>query len=175
MDLADFAPEYANNHAAFRSFHWRAEPEHSERWAIVYMSTRDSGLVAESNASVYERELRRFTSGSHPSVVAESHSHWACGYVDGYRIRVYRADGEVTKAFLAFMALKCAESDYPILDSADHSERVTIAMEEAWGHDLANRVEHCETAGVSIFEARRDAVFELSDALYQRLSDYVNS
>jgi hypothetical protein len=53
----------------------------------------------------------------------EHHNHWACGWVDGYSIRVFR-DGQVTEAFRTYFNLQQRLADYPVLDEDDYSNRV---------------------------------------------------
>ena len=56
--------------------------------------------------------------------VGESHNHWACGWVDGYRIRVYRGEKrEITNAFKAWCEIQERLSNYPLLDEEDYSRR----------------------------------------------------
>src|SRR5262245_12387228 len=97
LDYESLAAEYANNHAKFQCFAWFDRPENSERWAIVYTSNRDSDILDKANAKAIDDELAQFVECG--DVVAESHSHWAVGYVDGYAIRVYDLDGNITAAF----------------------------------------------------------------------------
>jgi hypothetical protein len=54
--------------------------------------------------------------------VFETHSHWAVGHVDGFSVRVYKADG-ITPAFEEFCRIKEELDAYPILDESDLSQR----------------------------------------------------
>src|SRR5262249_51831509 len=120
-----------------------------------YCENRDSGLLAKSNAAEIAKELEHFTEGDNPDAVAERHSHWACGWIEGYAIRVYRqthipadgfADGgaaytdeeclEITEAFRTWCYLQQRLADYPVLDESDYSKReyeVTLANIECEG------------------------------------------
>lgn len=122
------AAELANNHAKFQSFGWSSDerPEDCENWAIVYLSSRDSGLLAKSNESVILSELAPYIH----DVVIISHSHWAVGYVDGILIRVYNTDGTITDAFRKYAGLKIALDDYPVLNEDDYSNREYAAAVE---------------------------------------------
>lgn len=60
--------------------------------------------------------------GDNPDVVPEHHSHWACGWIDGHSIRVFR-DGDITDAFRAYHELAQRLADYPLLDEEDFSRR----------------------------------------------------
>jgi hypothetical protein len=128
--VTDYARRLAGNHRKFPCFGWSARPEDDERWTIVYTHNRDSGLLEQSNAHVIEKTLEPYTEGETPDVVAESHNHWACGWVDGYAIRVYRADGSITDAFRAYVGLALQLEDYPVLDEEDYSERQLEATME---------------------------------------------
>ena len=90
---------------------------------LWYSSSRDAGLLEQSNEKVFNERLRPFSEGDDPDLVFERHSHWAVGYLDGFSIRVRRPDGSITPAFSQFCSIKDALEGYPILDEADYSER----------------------------------------------------
>jgi hypothetical protein len=126
------AKEAAGNWRKFSCFAWFEKPADAENWTVVYTSNRDSGLIDQSNAAAIDKALRRFKADVRP----EHHSHWACGYVDGYAIRVYR-NGRITKAFRAYMELKDRMANYPLLDETDYCNReheATLAniVDSAW-------------------------------------------
>jgi hypothetical protein len=125
LTLEEAAREAAGNWQGFDSFAWhrRREVEDCEAWTIVYWSSRDSGLLEQSNGAVMERELEQFTEGDDPDVVLESHGHWAVGHVDGASIRVYTPAGEVTEAFKTYFELQRQLEDYPVLDDMDYGNR----------------------------------------------------
>ncbi len=60
--------------------------------------------------------------GKNPSVIAESHSHWLVGHIDGFSIKVY-SRGKVTKAFCIFYELLQQIEAYSILDESDYAMR----------------------------------------------------
>jgi hypothetical protein len=101
LTLEDAAKKAAGNWQRFASFVWFRDKdvEDADRWAIIYTHNRDSGLLDQSNASVIAKAMAPFTEGDDPDVVFESHSHWAVGHVDGFSIRVFDGDGEITEAF----------------------------------------------------------------------------
>ncbi len=107
---------------------------------VVYTHNRDSGLLDQSKADQITEELKPFTDGDDPDVVMESHSHWACGHVDGFSIRVYR-DGEITPAFRAYHDLMEQLDGYPILNEEDYSNREYEATLENIG-DSARKLKH---------------------------------
>ena len=119
----DLAEQAAGNWKRFDSFAWLGKPDDSENWTVVYTSNRDSDLLTESNAAAIAAAMEPFTEGDNPDAIAERHSHWACGYVDGYSIRVYGEDGEPTAAFATWCDIQARLDDYPVLDESDWSER----------------------------------------------------
>jgi hypothetical protein len=125
LDLNDAAKKAAGNWHDFQCFIWFRDRElaDADNWAIVYTSNRDSGLLDESNASVIAEAMKPFTEGDDPDVVFESHSHWAVGHVDGFSIRVFNQDGQITDAFEKYHELAERMDDYPILDETDYSNR----------------------------------------------------
>ena len=90
MELEAAAKAAAGNWRHFDCFCWHRQPNDADQWAIVYTHNRDSGLLDQSNAAAIEAALEPFTEGDDPTVVFESHFHWAVGHVDGASIRVYR-------------------------------------------------------------------------------------
>ncbi len=125
MTLEDAAKEAAGNWRKFDSFVWwrQQEMDDADRWAIVYASNRDSRLLDLSNAAVIAKALEPFTEGDHPDVVAERHSHWLVGHVDGFSILVYDGDGNITEAFRTYYGLLEQMEAYPVLDESDYSDR----------------------------------------------------
>lgn len=124
LELANAAKEAAGNWSDFNRFAWfrQRELKRPQDWAIFYTSNRDSGLLDQSNAAVISKAMTPFTKGDDPDVVMESHSHWACGHVDGFSIHVFNR-GRITKAFRTYHELAERMADYPILDESDYSER----------------------------------------------------
>lgn len=125
LSLEDAATQVAGNWQRFNSFIWfrDREVEDADQWAIIYTHNRDSGLLDQSNARVISKAMAPFTDGDDPDVVIESHSHWAVDHVDGFSIRVFDGNGEITEAFRKYHELAEAMDQYPILDESDYSER----------------------------------------------------
>lgn len=128
MNLTDHVEDYEKklkgNWRKFDSFCWFDEPDAAESWCIYYTHNRDSGLVAESNASVIDKALDPLTMcGEREDARRESHHHWAVGHVDGWAVRVRTPEGELTPAFLELVGLLVSLEDYPILDESDYSDR----------------------------------------------------
>jgi hypothetical protein len=124
-DVESAARELAGNWQKFSCFVWfrASDLDEPDQWMVWYTSSRDAGLVDQSNESVINKRLQQFTEGDDPDLVIESHSHWAVGHVDGFSIRVFRKDGTITDAFREFCRLHGCLEDYPILDEDDYSER----------------------------------------------------
>jgi hypothetical protein len=123
-DVESAAKETAGNWQRFTCFAWHRgyDLEDADRWAIFYTSGRDAGLLDQSNNDEIAKRLAPFMEGDDPDVVAESHSHWAVGYVDGFSIRVTGKDGGITAAFKEFCGIKQKLDEYPILNEEDYSQ-----------------------------------------------------
>lgn len=124
MTLEEAAKAAAGNWKQFDSFAWHRgyDLSDADNWCIIYTHNRDSGLLDQSNASVIEAALDTFTQGKNPDVAPEHDHHWACGWVDGFSIRVFRR-GRITKAFRAYHVLAQRLADYSVLDESDYSTR----------------------------------------------------
>ena len=137
LELKQAASKAAENWRDFDCFVWdrSAEPD-ADDWCIVYTHHRDSGILARSNTAIIDKALEPFVDADDSDVVAEQHSHWACGWIDGYSIRVFR-NGEITDAFKVYHELAERMDQYPILDEEDFSRREFEATlenigESAW-------------------------------------------
>jgi hypothetical protein len=113
----DNAKECAGNWRKFDSFAWFDKPEDANNWMIIYTHNRDSGLLEQSNAKAIEKALSQFSN----DVREEDHGHWAVGWVRGYAVRVFDANGELTPAFKQVCALASKLESYPALDEDDYS------------------------------------------------------
>jgi hypothetical protein len=182
LTLEDFAKEHAGNHRKFDSFCWSDRPSASENWALVYTSNRDGGCLAQSNESQINQALERFADddSENPDVVFERHNHFACGYVDGFRIRVYRTYGKrkrryVTQAFRELFALACQLSDYPVLDESDYSERDYEESRESWNNYARSEfVDKLESAFNDTDYQIEDLPSEWIDELWESVRDRMN-
>ena len=96
-------------------WHRGCDLQDADSWMLWYSSSRDAGLLEQSNEKVFNERLRPFSEGDDPDLVFERHSHWAVGYLDGFSIRVYRPDGSITPAFEQFCSIKDALEGYPVL------------------------------------------------------------
>lgn len=125
LDIDEAAQKAAGNWQRFDSFVWfrDRELEDADQWSVIYTHHRDSGLLDKSNASVISKAMAPFAETDDPDLVFESHHHWAVGHVDGFSLRVFDANGEITEAFRTYYELAQAMDDYPILDDSDYGER----------------------------------------------------
>lgn len=137
-DLASAAKEMAGNWRDFDSFVWSRgyDLEDADNWCISYTTTRDAGLLAQSNEQEINRRLQAFADGDDPDVVFERHTHWAVGHVDGFSLRVYRADGSITLAFEEFCRIKQDLENYALLSESDYSEREYNATLENYRNEM---------------------------------------
>ncbi|MHB8971242.1 MAG: hypothetical protein ACYC4N_12415 [Pirellulaceae bacterium] len=124
MHIKAAAKSAAGNWKKYHSFVWfRAHDlDDADNWAVIYTHNRDSSLLDQSNAHAIEAALDTFTEGNNPDVVAETHSHWAVGWVQGFSVRVFKR-GRITRAFRKYHELAQRLAVYPILDDEDYSHR----------------------------------------------------
>ncbi len=103
-NVEEAAKALAGNWRGFECFAWHRGYglEDADCWAVVYTSNRDSGLLTQSNEHAINERLQKYAEDDDPDLVFERHSHWACGYLDGFSIRVFRPDGTVSPAFEEF-------------------------------------------------------------------------
>lgn len=123
--LVKLAMESAGNWRDFPSFAWSRAYNDSidqpDLWMIVYTVNRDSTLLDQSNASQIDKALSVF---DETLVIPERHSHWACGWIDGYAIRVFfPGTWHITTPFVAYAELQQKMENYPVLDDEDYSNR----------------------------------------------------
>lgn len=127
----------AGNWQRFDSFSWWGRDNENvpdpERWALVYTVNRDSSPLERANAKAIDAELEQWTEGDTPDVIPERHTHWACGWVDGYAIRVFTPEGEPTPAILRYLELSnFLTNDYPVLDDTLYEKELEEDREETW-------------------------------------------
>lgn len=120
-DYAERAKQAAGNWRKFESFGWHAQPDDADQWCIVYTENRDSRLLDKSNSAAIAETMAEFLEGD--DCREEHHWHWACGWVDGYAIRVFDSAGNITPAFKAWCDLADSLENYPVLDDEDYSKR----------------------------------------------------
>lgn len=136
MNFVDFvndkAQELCGNWKKFNSFGWNYDEEipDLENWCIVYTVNRDSDLLTQSNAEeIYKRLLPYLET---EDIIEEHHGHWACGWVDGYSIRVIRLDWDknsndvekkYTLAFLEWCEIQLQLENYPVLNEENFFEK----------------------------------------------------
>lgn len=140
VDL-QLAKEAAGNWQHFDSFAWFARPEDAHNGTIYHTVNRDSGLLAQSNAAEIDKRLAPFTKGKYPTAISQRFSHWACGWVDAYAIKVFNNKGELTEAFQELCKIKDELESYLVLNGEDYSEREYKATIEnirdaAWRFEL---------------------------------------
>ncbi len=129
--VAELAAKAAGNWLKFESFAWDGSQRSDfNNWHIANTTNRDADIVTQSNHAALEKALAGFTSGDDPDVINHRASHWACGWVEGFEIRVYRANGEVTEAFKAYAEFAAGLEDYAIADECDVGAREYAAALE---------------------------------------------
>lgn len=124
LALAEAAKTAAGNWKKYETFCWhRAHVlEDAENWTVHYTHHRDSGLLAESNGAAIGKELEPFLEDDNADVMAETHNHWAVGWVAGFAVRVFRKK-RITPAFRLLHDLAVKLEEYPVLDEQDYARR----------------------------------------------------
>jgi len=137
-DVEAAANETVGNWQKFSCFAWSRgfKLDDADRWAIFYTSGRDNGLLDQSNHDEIAKRLAPFIDAEDPDVVAESHNHWAVGYLDGFSIRAFDKHGKITDAFADFCRIKAKLEDYPILNEEDYSQREYAATLENYASEM---------------------------------------
>ena len=162
--INDLATTLRGNYQKFDCFAWSRECDlpDPDNWLIQYTCNRDSGLLEQSNARVIANILAAHFEGEDISV--ESHGHWACGWVEGYAIRVHRLDwngvdqekdAKYTSAFLAWYEIENRLSSYPILDEDDYSSReynACLDNIETEGRDLIKSEFNCQDWASEVYQ-----------------------
>jgi hypothetical protein len=123
-DVEGAAKALAENWRDFDCFAWSGgyDREDADQWMVWYTSSRDAGLLEQSNEKVFNERLRPFSEGDDPDLVFERHSHWAVGHLDGFSLRVFKADGTITPAFEELCRIKAELEACAVLDEQDYAE-----------------------------------------------------
>jgi len=137
-DVESAAGALAGNWKEFDSFAWHRayDLEDADAWMIWYTSHRDAGLLEQSNEQAINKRLKPFSECDDPDLVFERHSSWLVGFIDGFSIRVFKADGTITPVFEEFCQIKAELDAYPILDESDYSKREYEATLENYRSEL---------------------------------------
>lgn len=131
LSLEEWASAFAGNHKKFRDWSWWDRPGDDQHYGIHYMTHRDADLVTVSNWEVSQQILAPHLNADEPDIWIEYHSHWACGWVEGYVVRVFNADGAITDAARALYDVIERIDDYHLLDEEDYSQREYDAQIES--------------------------------------------
>lgn len=125
--IEEAAKEAVGNWKKFNDFGWHDRPDWAEEAFLFYVSNRDSELLDQANAKVWEEEMGKFGPNQ---VTPEHHGHWAVGFVDGYAIRVRWKNGSLTPAFKKWYELQQQIDSYPVLDEDLYSQMESDAFVE---------------------------------------------
>jgi hypothetical protein len=137
-DVEGAAHELLGNWQHFDCFSWHRgyDLPDADNWMLWYTSSRDAGLLEQSNEKAINERLQPYSEGDNPDLLFETHSHWACGYLNGVSIRVIRADGSISPAFTTFCKIKEELDGYPVLDETDYGEREYAATLENYRNEM---------------------------------------
>jgi hypothetical protein len=124
-DLEAAAKERAGNWQHDQFFAWQMgrNLEDADQW-MIYTTKRDRRLRDQRDEAEIQKRLRPFSEGTDPDVVFKQHSHRELGYVTGFFIRVYQADGSITATFEEFCRIKQEHSDRKYAATLENYRRV---------------------------------------------------
>lgn len=126
---------------------------------VIYSRHRDSNLLENSNYECILRELQQADKNK-KYVYDFRANHWGFGWVEYIIVRKAAPD-HITNLVCEILG---ALSDYPILDESDYSEREYNYICDHWqGLSLQEKIELCKEHNISIFSARKNNPFEISD------------
>ena len=170
LDYKELANDAAGNWQRFNCFVWFDKPGNADDYTIVYVSNRDSDTLDRANAKVIADELAPFIKRG--TVIPQSHSHWACGHVDGYAIKVFDKRGRITKAFKVWADIQARLDDYPILDESLYSELELESQNESW--ELWARADYVRAVELALDVQLDDSDTSAVATAFQAASDRAN-
>ena len=108
--VEEAAEELVGNWMSFNDFSWdrSSELEDADQYCLVYTHNRDSGLLDQSNAEAIHQALMPFLN---KDVLEEHHTHWACGWCEGYAIKIFKRAGSPER----FVPTSTSSSGSPII------------------------------------------------------------
>lgn len=153
------AKELADNESRFDSYvRWAERRPMAHQWAVVTTTHREADALTRSNARVIAKELAPFLRQGR-DVFTSGASHWACGWTEGYEIRVYSATGQITRAFWTYALLQLAIEEYPALDEDDWSQEESDDAAACWASMRpSERIEHLRKYCDGPYDSVKDAM-----------------
>ena len=136
---------------------------------VIATRTRDSSILEDVNYSRILEDLEELNEPQRQKIEDAVYDfragHWACGWVEYLMVKPEAPDDVLIASAETISAL----ADYPVYDEDTYSEKQHDAVTEHWVYmGTDERVQYCQSAGVSIFEARHDImpdnVFDLLSA-----------
>lgn len=143
---------------------------------------RGGSILAESNWEVAQEEFKPEWFSKHP-YEDDFEEAWKerpeiymwrarsslCGWIEYMMVRQDASDEVKERAGELVAALAC----YPVLDDALYSEMRMEKVEGYWnGMNMAERIEMCQDADVSIFAARRED--DVPSEVVWRIEEFIN-
>lgn len=127
------------------------DDDRKDWFVIPVMQTRDSGCLDRSNFETVERVLEELDPDSE-TWEAHRFNHWGPGW---YEIIIVKPESKASD--FADETERSLE-DHPVLDEDDFYQKETDEQNEIWNecYTLAEKIDVCREAGISIFAARRD-------------------
>lgn len=168
----------AGNYRKAQNFCWHDMPEDADERALVYTVNRDSDLLTRCNAKVIDEAMAPFVEDG--SVTIEHHNHWACGWIDGYSIKVLQPHVPVDNDGISFYSIdhkffvltpaaqkwnELAErmNNYPVLDEHMYEDMVEDAIADLSEYD-------CQT--IASERMKVEDAFELNEKTIRSMEDF---
>lgn len=140
LELYEAAAKLVGNWQSFDSFIWPGQDRiaDAQLWCIVYTQNRDSSALTRANAIAIDKLMERFLQRDNPFICPENHSHWACGWIEGYAIQVCKKKTGskligLTAPFKRWIDIQASIQDYPILDEDLYTD---LCIEEIYDYAL---------------------------------------
>lgn len=114
----------AGNWRKWESFAWFGanELDNPNEWALAYTVNRDSDVLTRANDIEIKKRMAPYVESG--DACRESHTHWACGWIEGYRLRGAAID--------AYNAILDELDGYPVLCDETLSECEDADEWETW-------------------------------------------
>jgi len=124
---------------------------------ILYSKTRDSDPLERSNFDCILRDIdpNVDTEKENENIIVVSFRHWACGWVE--TIMIHESE---KKAIAQGNDIQTQLNIYPVYDDDHYDQLKHDEAQDIWKNclTLAEKIEICQTAKISIFSARSETI-----------------
>jgi len=142
---------------------------------LIYNRNRNSSILENSNYEQILRELQNIDSNNTYDFRV---NHFAYGWVEYILIKKNSSNELIEKA----IDITAGLSNYLVYDDEDYSEKQNDAINEYWDNNftLKEKIELCKKYNISIFAARCNNVWDISNDwdvsndIYNEIEAYIN-